>query len=314
MEQSSRVDLNQMRTFVWIARSGSFTRAAKTLAMPKSTVSQQLRALEAHLGTRLMQRTTRRLALTEAGKLFFSRCERMMGEAEDAERAVTHYRTAPRGLLRIGVPVTFARTFLAPLLPGFCRKYPEVRIELVIPGRLDPVENLLDVVIRVGRIEDSSYALKKLGQISQGLFASRGYLKGRGAPEGPAQLPAHNLIAIGRQPQGARWKLKQRGGKEIEVRFAPRLAVADPVVAHLLARADMGIAVLPEFLTTGDRKLTRVLSGWSPPAVELFALYPARELTSPKLRVFLEELQAGLASSLRRPGSSTRLDSPEAAD
>jgi len=290
-----------MQTFVWVARSGSFTRAAKALAMPKSTVSQHLRALETSLGTRLMQRTTRRLALTEAGKLFLSHCERAISEAEDAERAVTHYRSEPRGLLRVGVPVTFARTFLAPLLPSFCRKYPEVRVELVIPGRLDPVENMLDVVIRAGRIEDSSYVLKKLGEIGQGLFASRGYVKTSGTPESPAQLAAHNLIAISRQPQGARWKLKHRGGKEVEVRFEPRLAVADPVVAHLLAAAGMGIAVLPEFLSRGDRRLSQVLADWSPSSVELFALYPAREMTPPKLRVFLEELQAGVAALMKRP-------------
>jgi DNA-binding transcriptional LysR family regulator len=297
MKQSGRADLNHIRTFVWVARSGSFTRAAKALAMPKSTVSQHLRALEERLGTRLIQRTTRRLALTEIGELFLSHSERVIVEAEDAERAVTHYRSEPRGLLRVGVPVTFARTYLAPMLPGFCRKHPGIRVELIIPGRLDPVENSLDVVIRVGRIEDSSYVVKKLAEIPQRLFSSRRYLKARGSPESPAQLAGHSLIVISRKPQGARWKLVDRSGKETEVQFEPHLAVADPVIAHHLAAAGMGIAAVPEFLSRGDRKLTPVLPAWSLPPVELFALYPAREFTPPKLRVFLEELQGAFSST-----------------
>lgn len=303
MEQSKQADLNQLKSFFWIARSGSFTHAAAALAIPKSTLSQHLKMLETRLGTTLIQRTTRRLALTEAGNLFFSYCERAMSEIEDAERAVTQYRSEPRGLLRIGVPVTFARTFLSPLLPAFCNRYPEVHVELVIPGRLDPAAQLLDVVIRTARIEDSSYVVKKLGEVSQGLFAARRYLRVRGLPESPADLMGHSLIAISRQPQGARWQLTGLNGKSQAVAFEPRLAVADPVVASQLASAGMGIAMIPKFLARGTRTLFPVLPDWSPPPVEFFALNPAQRLSPPKVRAFLEMLQAELSRQLETVSS-----------
>lgn len=296
MEQSFRADLNHFQTFYWVARSGSFTAAARVLRLPKSTVSRQISSLETRLGTRLIERTTRRLALTEIGQSFLAHSERVMAEAEEAERAITAYSAEPRGLLRVGVPVTFARTFLAPLLPEFCRKYAALKLELVVRGgRMDPVEMLLDVVIHVGRLADSSYVVRKLGSIAQGLFASRAYLKSHPAPESPAGLAAHSIIGISRSPNGSRWRLTDGTGRQEEVRFDPRLAVADPVLAHGLAAGGLGIAMLPAFLTRNDRSLVPVLPEWRPAAVEFFALYPARQLTPPKLRVFLEELEARLS-------------------
>ena len=298
MEQSRQADLNHLKSFFWIARSGSFTHAARALAIPKSTLSQHLRMLETRLGTTLIQRTTRRLALTEAGTLFLSYCERALSEIEDAERAVTQYRSEPRGLLRVGVPVTFARSFLSPLLSSFCRLYPEVHVELAIPGRLDPVAHLLDVIIRTARIEDPSYVVKKLGELSQGLFASRSYLKTHGWPKSLADLAGHSLISISRQPHGAKWGLTDASGTKQEVLFDPRLAVADPVVASQLAAAGLGISVIPKFLARDCRTLVPVLPDWRPQSVEFFVLYPARHLTPPKVRAFLDMLQAELAHQI----------------
>ncbi|MBY0502805.1 MAG: LysR family transcriptional regulator [Bryobacteraceae bacterium] len=298
MEQSRQADLNHLKSFFWVARSGSFTHAAKALGIPKSTLSQHLRMLETRLGTTLIQRTTRRLALTEAGALFLTYCQRALSEIEDAERAVTQYRSEPRGLLRVGVPVTFARSFLSPLLPSFCRRYPEVQVELAIPGRIDPVAHLLDIVIRTARMDDSSYVVKKLGEVSQGLFASRSYLGERGAPKSLRDLPGHSLISISRQPEGAKWQLTDGNGKKQEVSFEPRLAVADPVVAAQLAAADLGIASIPHFLARDVGALAPVLPDWRPPCVEFFAVYPARHVTPPKVSAFLEMLEAGLSHQM----------------
>jgi len=199
MEQAQRPNLNHMLTFYWIAKSNSFTGAANALGMPKSTVRQQLRALETRLGTRLIQRTTRNLVLTEVGQIFFAHCERVVAEGEEAERAANSYAAEPRGLLRVGVPATFGRMFLAPVLPAFCRKYPQVRFEFVIPaGRMDPLANLLDVVIRIGKVEDSSYIVRQLGSLGRGLFATKEYLFANGAAKHPRDLPAHALIATSR--------------------------------------------------------------------------------------------------------------------
>lgn len=295
MEQSTRADFNHLQTFYWVAKAGSFTAAARVLNLPKSTVSRQIGALEARLGTRLMERTTRRVGLTEIGQVFLAHCERVMAEAEDAERAVTAYTAEARGVLRVGVPVTFARTFLAPLLGEFCRKYPLVRVELILGGgRFDPVESLLDVVIHVGRLEDSSYIVKKLGSMKQGLYASRRYLKGRPAPDSPDGLKEHSVIMMGRTARGSRWRLSGPDGRREEVRMDPRIAVADPVIAHQMVLAGLGIGMLPSFLTGGDERIVPVLPEWQAAAVDFFAFYPARTLTPPKLRVFLAELEANL--------------------
>lgn len=295
MKQSRKPDLNQLLTFERVARSGSFTAAARALQLPKSTVSLQIRALEARLGTRLLQRTTRRVALTEAGKIYLSYCERVIAEAEDADQALLSYTGEPRGLLRAGVPATFARVFLSPILPEFCRKYPLIQLEFLIPGgRVDPVEHLLDVVIRIGPMADSSYVIRKLGEFPRGLFASGAYLRRSGRPVAPRDLAAHSIISTSRTQQGGQLRLRNRGGQEEEARFDPRVSVPDPSIAHQLAVCGTGIAVIPEFLARGTPRLQRVLPEWTPPPVEVCAVYPARQLVPAKLTVFLNEVEAGL--------------------
>jgi DNA-binding transcriptional LysR family regulator len=296
MEQTaSRLNLNHLLAFYWVAKSRNFTRAAAVLQMPKSTLSQQIRCLEARLGTRLIQRTTRTLVLTEVGQLFFAHCERALSEAEEAERAARSYAAEPTGLLRVGLPATFARVFLAPVLPSFCLKYPRVRFEFVIPGRrMDPLDNLLDVVIRIGRIEDSSYVIRKLGSLRRGLYAAPGYLRKRRVPQQPQDLTEHSLIATERDAGGSHWKLRHRDGREEDVQFDPRIAVPDPVLAHDLTSNEVGIASLPEFVTRHGPPLTQILEPWRPTDVEVFALYPAREFAPLKVKVFLQELEEKL--------------------
>lgn len=266
------------------------------LGMPKSTVSRQIRALEVRLGTRLLERTTRQLALTQIGEIFLAHCERVISEAEDAERVVAAHTATPRGLLRVGVPITFARIFLAPVVAQFCRKYPETRIDLLLRGdRVDPVKMLLDLVIDVGRRDDSSYATRKLGSIPQGLFASRDYLNARLQPQSPADLDAHDIIAMGRSRGSSHWNLTAPSGQQKEVRIDPRIAVNDPVIAHRFVTSGLGIALLPDFLTRNDDTLVRILPEWRVPPVEFFAVYPDRRLIPPKLRAFLDELQQNLS-------------------
>lgn len=295
MEQSFRADLNHLHSFYWVGKLSSFTAAARVLGLPKSTVSRQIASLEQRLATRLVERTTRRLALTEIGQRFLAHCERVMAEAEEAERAVTAYTAEPRGLLRVGVPVTFARSFLTPLLPGFCREYPAVQLDLVFRGaRVDPVESLLDVIIHIGRLDDSSYVVRRIGRMRQDLFASRIYAKKHGLPDTPAALATHAAITISRSPRGSNWPLTGPRGEKQTIRVEPRVSVADPVIAHNLVEAGVGIAMLPSFLTRGRKTLVRVLPEWSLADVEFLALYPSRQLTAPKLRVFLDYLERHL--------------------
>ncbi len=141
--------------------------------------------------------------------------------------------------------------------------------------------------------------VRKLGSMPQNLYASRDYLRKHGTPETLADLAAHQVIMISRSPRGMRWKLRKgENGPFEEVRLDPRLVVADPVIAFQTAEAGLGVAMLPEFLASRSKKLERVLMEWRPADVEFFALYPARRLAAPKVRVFLEELQADLSLDL----------------
>jgi DNA-binding transcriptional LysR family regulator len=159
---------------------------------------------------------------------------------------------------------------------------------------MDPLENLLDVVIRIGRIEDSSYVIRKLGSLRRGLYAAPGYFKGRRIPEQPQDLTEHSLIATERDAGGAQWKLRHRDGREDTLQFDPQIAVPDPVLAHDLAGNELGIASLPEFVTHQGPPLMQVLEHWKPTDVEVVALYPARQFAPLKLKVFLQELEEKL--------------------
>lgn len=295
MKQSVPNDLNELQTFYWIVKSGSFTGAARALSLPKSSVSRQIAKLERRLGARLIARTTRRIAVTEVGQLFLAHCERVVSEAAEAEHAVSAYSGVPHGLLRIGTPLTFGRRFLAPVLPVFCRKYPDIRVEIVFHmGRLDPIAARLDVVIQVGHLEDSSYVSRKLATVGGGFHASPSYLHRQPLPRSIAELANHRVIMSNRAPGGARWKLVGPNGKSQEIRLDPYVTVPDPIIARDLAYAGLGIAMLPQWLTRDDDKLVSVLPKWRTGAQEICALYPARQLTPLKLRVFLDELELTL--------------------
>jgi DNA-binding transcriptional LysR family regulator len=295
MGQSGRLNLNLLQTFYWVAKLEGFTAASRRLALPKSNVSEQIRKLEEHVGVRLIQRTTRRLSLTESGRKLYVHCERVLVEAERAEQAMGEAATEPHGLLRVGIPATFARTFLSPVLPGFCRKYPRIKLEFVIPGgRVDPIENVLDLVIRIGPAEDSSYVIRKLGSIARALYASAGYLERMPMPLTPEDLARHNIITTGRTPEGASWNLRSRMGAQCEAKFVPMVAVPDPTLCNQLAIDGVGIAIVPEFLVRDQPALVRILPEWTPPSVDVFALFPQRKLIPLKLRVFLDELENNL--------------------
>ena len=295
MDQSKPGDLNELRTFYWVAKSGSFTGAGKILSLPKSTVSRQIAMLESRLGARLIARTTRRIAITEVGQVFLAYCERLVSEAVEAEHAASMHSSTPRGLLRIGCPLTFARSFLAPFLPNFCRKYPDVKIEIVLHmGRMDAISARLDVVVQIGRLEDSSYVVRKLGSLGGGFFAAPRYLKQYEVPKTLQDLAKHRVIMSNRAPGGARWKLEGPRRRIQEIGLDPYLTVPDPVVAYELALAGLGIAMLPFWLAGKDDRLEPVLEKWHTAPQDMCAVYPARQLMTPKLRVFLDELQSSL--------------------
>jgi DNA-binding transcriptional LysR family regulator len=293
-------NLNELQFFVHVSQTQSFTRAAKRLGVPKSSVSRAIRRLEDRLGVRLVERTTRKVALTEVGELYLNRCQRVMEEAEQADLAVGALQGTPRGTLRVGAPVAFARSILGPRMGEFLAMYPELRLHLQLQnGDESPREGSLDVVVRAGPLEDSGLLVKPLMRIRIGAYASPGYLESRRIPESPADLFEQSCITmtcgtLGDPGNFAIWRLR-RGMELKEVRVDARASVPDPTINHQLALAGAGVALLAQSVVQADveqGRLVRLLPDWEPEPVELHALYPSRLNSSPKVRAFLQFLRS----------------------
>ncbi len=286
-------DLNEMGFFVEVARSLSFTAAAHRLGVPKSAVSRSITSLERRLGVRLLERTTRRVALTEVGETYLRHCHRLVEEADDADAAISSIGAEPRGLLRVAANVTFARTVLAPALGDFLNRYPELRLALHLEGNnVDPIQANVDVAIHVGPVADSGLVVKRLAVGQLGIYASRAYLKRRGVPTAPDDLRDHDCAAVAESGLGSTWTL-HRQEETVRVRLKPRLIVRDPVLHMEAALSGAAIVSLPGFLAltaVADGRLVRILPEWEPEPMQIYALYGSRLGMTPKLRAFLEFL------------------------
>jgi DNA-binding transcriptional LysR family regulator len=301
------IDLNELQLFAQVAHEQSFTLAAKHLGVPKSSVSRGIMRLEARLGIRLFERTTRRMALTEAGEIYLERCQRVLDEAEQADLLIGALQVRPRGKLRVGAPVAFARSILGPILGKFLALYPELRLQLQLLGAEPlPSERTLDVVIRPGPLEDSGLLVKSIMRIRIGVYASPLYLENHRLPDSPAALREESCItarceASGEPSDSAVWRLR-RGSDLKEVRVESRVSVPDPTINHQLALAGVGVALLSQAVARVDveqGRLVRLLPDWEPDPVELHAVYPSRLNSSPNVRVFLQFLRDHFGSISR---------------
>lgn len=290
------MDLNEILIFAKVVQAGSFTAASRELAMPKSTVSRKVAALEERLGTRLLQRTTRQLRLTEVGQAFYQHASRVVAEAEEAEWVVGQMQEVPRGLLRVTAPINFG--FLRAIVGGFLQRYPEVQLELVCTDRLvDLIHDGFDVAVRAGPLADSALVVRTLAAFSSYAVASPGFLDKHGSPERPQDLEQFDCIVFGAGTQRAAWKLR-RGNKVVAVSAKPRFTANDFDFIDEAALAGLGVAMLPAFrciqyLRTG--KLQRVLPGWCTPETSLHAVYSSTRHLSPKVKVFLDYLRDRMA-------------------
>jgi DNA-binding transcriptional LysR family regulator len=287
------MDLNEILVFARVVQAGSFTAAARALSMPKSTVSRKVLELEERLGSRLLQRTTRKLSLTDVGRTYYDYAARIVGEVEEAERAVSRLEQAPRGLLRVTVPLNFG--FLGPIIADFLVRYPEVQLELVGTDRVvDLVEERFDVAVRAGALADSTLITRNLGNVRRFLVASRSYLQKRGRPRAPEDLAQHDCMLFGAGLDRAVYRLSD-GSRSVELAVRARWVVNDSDMLHAAALAGLGVALLPIFHCMEDlrsRRLERVLKDWNAPLTPIQAVYPSTRHLSPKVKGFVEHLQA----------------------
>ncbi len=286
------MDLNQLLVFTRVVQAGSFTAAARLLKMPKSTVSRKVSDLEARVGARLLHRTTRKLGLTDAGRMYFQRAAPIVSDIEQVDQAVGELQAAPRGLLRVTAPLSFG--VLGPMVSSFLEQYPDVQVELVCTDRVvNLVEEGFDVAIRAGRLVDSTLVARRLGALKSVLVASAGYLKRHPRLKSPAELEKHPCIAFGASPSPTMLTLHS-GEKKVDVRVPARLTTNEMDLMLDAARAGIGIALLPEHLSAADLRqgrLKRVLTDWSSPETPVHAVYPSARHLSPKVSAFVELLR-----------------------
>ncbi|UCH76232.1 MAG: LysR family transcriptional regulator [Rhodospirillales bacterium] len=282
-----------MAVFARVVETKSFTGAAHRLGMSKAAVSKHVSKLEERLGARLLNRTTRRLSLTEVGAAFYERCARIVTEAEEAELAVSRLSAAPRGTLKIDVPVNFGMQYLAPLLPPFMLQHPELRVDMAFNDRfVDLVEEGCDLAIRIGELPDSSLMARKLAETESVICAAPSYWDRHGRPKDPGELANHDCFAYSYLATGSEWRLEGPDGA-VAIRTSGSLTANNGDVLRQAAVAGIGVVAMPVFIVCDDLRVGRlepVLQRYRFPTRGIYAVYPHNRHLSAKVRAFIDHL------------------------
>lgn len=285
----SLLDLNDTRTFVAAAVAGTLSGAAKELAVPASTVSRALTRLEKHLGVLLVQRSSRGLLLTDAGREYLQACRRALRTLKEGGELIESERSQPKGLIRIACPITMARDLLAPLLKEFLRRYPELRVEIepyASGWDQEPREDV-DVFFKLRAPKDSLRRVRSYPGTARGLFASVAYVQAFGSPATPDDLPAHRCIGSGV------WKLS-RGKSTVRPNIAFKVVTSDPHINLTLAVQGFGIGILPMWMAKWpevSNQLVPILPLWKMEPLTLCALFFGQSRLTPKVQVLLRFLE-----------------------
>jgi DNA-binding transcriptional LysR family regulator len=300
-------DLNDMYLFAQLVEHGGYSTASRALEIPKSRLSRRIAALEEHLGTRLVQRSTRTFAVTDAGRAFLEHCQAMIAEAEAAENAVAQIRAVPRGLIRISASIAMAHHVLAPILPRFMLDNPEVRVHVLSTNRIvHVIEENLDIALFVHRtpLQDSMLVMRMLGQSHQLLVASPRLFAEDPRPAIPEELKRFPALSVGGREHPETWELARVDGAKAATIFStPRLVSDSLSVLKGAALAGVGVVRLPEFICRREiasGQLEVVLPGWSLPSHDIHAVYPSRKGMTPAVRSFIEYLADSISSELAR--------------
>jgi LysR family transcriptional regulator, regulator for bpeEF and oprC len=294
------LDLNELRLFGAVASRLSFAAAAAAMGVPKSTVSRKVALLEERLGVRLLQRTTRRVALTDVGAALLERWQRIGEELAEIGSMVGRYGASPRGTLRVTAPYTLGRDYLAPLIPEFLARCPEVRVVLQHRNQpLDLVTRGVDVAVWPWPVRGPNYATRLVSRLQPTLYASPAYLDRRGHPATPGDLADHDLLFYvgGDQPVRMEWTLRH-GSHGVTIPVEPRLACNDLGPLRVAAAGGAGIVLIDELLIRDELQrgvLVPVLPGWANEPIDVRAVFPSRSGLAPKVRAFVDLVAERLA-------------------
>ncbi|MES2926534.1 MAG: LysR substrate-binding domain-containing protein [Pseudomonadota bacterium] len=301
-----------MQAFVRVVESGSFTKAADTMHVSKTTVTQLVQQLEARLRVKLLHRTTRRVQVTADGAVYYERAVRLLADMDDAETSLSSASAAPRGRLRVDVPSPLARLILVPALPEFHAQYPDIQLDMGVSDRMvDLIGDNVDCVVRGGEIQDQSLIARRVGDLQLGVYAAPSYLDRAGSPVHPHELEDshHRVVGFLWSSTGKTFPYAmRRGAEEIQVQGRYVLAVDDGNAYLAAGLAGMGVLWLPHYMARphlGSGELVPLLEDWALDPMPLYVAYPPNRHVSAKARVFIDwvaALMAKHAPPARSPG------------
>lgn len=286
----------ELAVFAAVVDAGGFTAAAARLGLSKAAVSEHVRRLEDRVGARLLNRTTRRIALTEAGAACHARARAMTAEAEAAAAIAETLQAEPVGVLRVTAPQTFGPLHVVPALAAFAARHPRLDVELTVTAdSVDLVRERLDLAIRIGPLPDSTLVARRVAMAGLMIVAAPAYAARRGLPRAPADLLAHDAIRFTPLGWGAEWRIADPGGRPRRVPIRPRLVTDSGEALLEAARAGLGLALVPDWmahraLAAGD--LVPVLPGWGRRNVPIHALHASQGRPAAKIRLFVDHLRA----------------------
>ena len=286
--------LTEMEAFATVVDQGGFTDAARKMGISKSAVSKHVSSLEARLGARLLNRTTRRVSPTEIGLVYYDRARRVLNDAGEADSIVTAMQSAPSGVLRMSVATDFGVSLLSPVLDEFLADYPDISVNMVLKNRyVELISEGFDMSIRVGEMEDSSLRARKITETTQRLIAAPRYFQAHGRPMKIDDLNEHRLLHYSNQASANVWKITAPSGEVRQVRGTGWLTVNDGQSLLNAAVKGLGIAYLPSFLyheAMAQGLVADVIPDLPPTTLGIYAVYPPGRFTQPKVRAFIDFL------------------------
>lgn len=304
-------DLNDLRLFALVAEHGGFSAAARLAGIPKSRLSRRVAQLEERLGVRLLQRSTRRFAVTEIGRAFLLHCQAVLVEADAAQAVIEQARARPSGLVRVSCSLPLLQSRVSHVVARFMAEHPAVRIQVEATGRpVDVIAEGFDMALRVRPppLQDSELVIRVLAEDRQSLVASPAFLARHGRPQAPADLAGLPSLGLSRGGDTDEWRLVGADGRPVTLIHRPRLATDDMVTLGRAAEAGVGLVLLPDFVlakSLADGRLERVLPAWTSPPWLVHVVFPSRRGLIPAVRGFIDALAADFADL---PAGIGRLD------
>ena len=293
--------LRSLNALIAVVESGSFVAAAQRLHSSKAAISRYIQELETYLGVRLLQRSTRRVALTEAGRDYYQRAKQILTDLDDADSAVGANNASLVGNIRINAPLTFGTRYLAPLWAEFMEHHPAITLDIELNDRrVDLLEEGFDLAIRIGNLADSSLVSRRLANSHAVLCASPSYLEKYGIPATPEELTQHQAISYSYMPTGDIWHFHSANNGERAIAVKARMHTNNGDTIRAAVLAGQGIALQPIFQVGPDikeGKLQTFLPEWSGPAFGIHAVYPSRKNLSLKVKTLIDYLAEKLAGT-----------------